>query len=149
MSETEYQPTYENGPGGGSWHGGASDHALARAMKQAAESAGRTAAPAPAAYVSARGAGRRRRVLASAAAGTVCVLASGVVAAVLQFQPSAPALPAAPPSPRHSADSERPGPSMGFGSPSLSAPPGATHVGTVRQKPTAPATSPRWSPPPP
>ncbi|MCX4726113.1 hypothetical protein [Streptomyces sp. NBC_01306] len=146
MSETEYQPAYENGPGRAGAH--RSDLALARAMKQAAESAGRRATPAPAAYVSARGAGRRRRVLASAAAGTVCVLASGVVAAVLQLQPSAPALPAAPPSPRHSAVGERPGPSMGSGSASPSGSEDATPASTLGTTPTAPATTPGWSPPP-
>ncbi|MFJ5292284.1 hypothetical protein [Streptomyces sp. NPDC088348] len=147
MSETEYA----SGCGADHPSGHGPDRALARALKQAAESAGRTAAPAPAGWVSARGATRRRRVLASAAAGTVCVLASGVVAAVLQLQPSTPALPAAPPSPRHSAAGERTSPaapSIESGSPASGSPPGATRTSRVRGKPTAPATSPPWSPPP-
>ncbi|WP_328317889.1 hypothetical protein [Streptomyces sp. NBC_00388] len=139
MSETDYQPAYGTGTG--------ADRALARAMKQAAESAGRAARPAPAASVSARGAVRRRRVLASAAAGTVCVLASGVVAAVLQFQPTAPALPAAPPGPRHSLDREHPSPPPGAGSATPSASSGASPSGTVGGSPTFPRTTAPSSPP--
>lgn len=70
---------------------------LARALKRAADTAARAAAPEPAGHVTARGLRRRRRNLAALATCAVCLLAGSGAALGLRLQQSDPVPPASVP----------------------------------------------------